>query len=122
MHPEEEGQMGQHSISVLAFQEGDKWSAQCLQYDISAQADTLSDLPSAFERALVGHIIVSKQLGLEPLEGLGSAPQIFWDLFDKANVELKPKKRPPFRLPSGVRDTPRPDLWVSSTSSQLAFA
>lgn len=122
MQSKKEEQMGQQNISVLAFQEGEKWSAQCLEYDISAQADLISDLPMAFERALVGHIIVSKQLGLEPLEGLGGAPKIFWDLFAKASMELKPQKRTPFRLPAGVGDTPRPELWVSSGSAQLAFA
>ena len=31
-------------ISVVLFQESDQWVAQCLEYDIAAQAETLKDL------------------------------------------------------------------------------
>lgn len=85
--------MGQNSISVLAIQEGEQWSAQCLQYDIAAQANSLPELSVAFERALVGHIIVSKELGLEPFEGLKAAPKAFWEMYEKAQMSAKPLRR-----------------------------
>ena len=122
MQSQEEGQMGQHTVSVLAFQEGEQWSAQCLQYDIAVQANSLPELTKAFERALVGHIVVSLELGLEPFAGLSAAPKKFWDLYQQAEVGVKPKKRPPFKLPAGVQETPHPEFQISRAPLQFAMA
>ena len=105
--------MGQHTINVLAFQEGTQWSAQCLQYDIAAQANSLPELSKAFERALAGHIFVCCELGLEPFEGLKPAPKQYWDLFNTARMKAEPEERAEFRLPPEVHRIPKPELRIS---------
>jgi len=79
-------------IRFLLFEHKDGWSAQCLEYDFATQAETLSDLYYEIERALAGHITVSVKLGSRPFEGLGRAPQRYWDLFDRAPLKLEPPR------------------------------
>jgi len=79
-------------IRFLLFEHKDGWSAQCLEYDFATQAETLSDLYYEIERALAAHITVSVKLGSRPFEGLGRAPQKYWDLFDRAPLKLEPPR------------------------------
>ncbi len=69
------------TISVLAFQEGEWWSAQCLQYDIAAQAKTLPDLFYELGRTLAGYYALAAKAGDAPFAGIGPAPKNFWDMF-----------------------------------------
>ena len=39
-----------NKLSVLLFKEGEKWIAQCLEVDITAQADDLEEVRYRFER------------------------------------------------------------------------
>jgi hypothetical protein len=86
------------TISVVAFQEGDSWSAQCLEYDIATQAATLPDLYYELERAFMGHLAVATKLGHEPFAGIGPAPQKYWAMYEKAALTVQ-AKRVPFRAP-----------------------
>ena len=86
------------NISAVVFQEGEWWSAQCLEYEITAQAKTLTDLRYELERVLVSQAAASIQLGQEPFEGLGAAPQKFWSMFENAKLRLEGDDLP-FRLP-----------------------
>ncbi len=87
-----------YSVSAILFEEGDWWSAQCLEYDIAAQAKTLSDLVYELERVLVSHLCLAEELGRKPFEGLEPAPQRFWDLYEKAHARIE-TDNVPFRLP-----------------------
>jgi hypothetical protein len=87
------------TISVLAFQDGDSWSAQCLEYDIATQAATLPDLFYEVERTLMGHLAVAAKLGREPFAGLKPAPQRYWDMYENAPLTVQ-GKRHPFRAPA----------------------
>jgi hypothetical protein len=77
-------------FKVLIFEgcQGKEWAAQCLDYDIAVQAKTFRDLVYELSRVLKGHIIVSKQLGVDPFAGLPMAPKAFWDLADKAKTKI----------------------------------
>jgi hypothetical protein len=86
------------SISAVLFQEGDWWSAQCLEYDIAAQAKTLADLRYELQRVLISHISVSEELGRNPFEGLAPAPQKFWQMYEEAKMCVKSEDLP-FRMP-----------------------
>ncbi|MBI4270859.1 MAG: hypothetical protein HY615_11040 [Candidatus Rokubacteria bacterium] len=112
--------MDRYAVHVILFQEGERWSAQCLQYDIAAQAKTLPELRYEFERTMVGHLVVSKELGLEPFENLGSAPQRFWDMYLKSDLRVEPEKPLPFRVPSGVSGIPTSELRIASGPLQPA--
>lgn len=85
-------------ISVIAFQEGDWWTAQCLEYDIAAQAKTLSDLRYEVDRVIMSHVAVSEELGQEPLAEIGPAPQKFWEMYENAKLRVE-REELPFRLP-----------------------
>ncbi len=93
-------------IDVLFLREGDWWSAQCLQYDITAQARTIDDLRHELMRALLGHMAACLELGREPFADLGAAPQRYWDMWLKSGVkvELEPL---PFRAPVMPRVAPK---------------
>lgn len=88
-------------ISAVLFEEGDWWSAQCLEYDIAAQAKTLNDLLYELQRVLVSHICIAEELGRKPFEGLEPAPQKFWNLFQRSHARIEMEDSP-FRLPEAV--------------------
>lgn len=112
-------------ISVVAFQAGDYWCAQGLQYDIAAQAKSLPALRRAFEKAVIGHMVVSEELGIEPLQSLGPAPAEFWKLYESAELNVESRKRAAVRAPK--RTFEMPDLGFRITggngfAEQLALA
>jgi len=76
---------------VLMFEDkvnGGGWSAQCLDYDIAMQAKSFQDLIYEISRVLKGHLIVSKELGVEPFTGLSTAPAVYWQVFNNAKTTL----------------------------------
>jgi predicted RNase H-like HicB family nuclease len=94
-------------IRAVLFREGEWWVAQCLEYDIAAQAKSVKDLVYEFQRALVGHIVVSLQEGLKPFATLPKPPKRFLAMFEEG-VRLQPED-PPFRMPPKIK-LPRPEL------------
>jgi hypothetical protein len=76
------------TIRVLLIEKPDGWIAQCLDYDIVAQAETFTDLKEELERVLVSHIAVSIELGREPFAGFDKAPQRWWDAYDRADTHI----------------------------------
>jgi hypothetical protein len=99
-------------LRAVLFEEGDAWSAQCLDYDITAQAETLLDLPAELARALAIHVAASAQLGKEPFTGINEAPPRFWELHEHGNrFECT---LPEFTLESGLTlPTIVPDLRIA---------
>jgi hypothetical protein len=90
-------------LDVLVTKQADWWVAQCLQYDLAAQAKTLADLRYAFEHALVAHVIVSIEKKVEPFDSLPSAPRKYWDAWERAlPVETERIAPPAFRIPKGI--------------------
>ena len=87
-------------LSVLLINDGNGYTAQCLQYDIAAQGETIKEAQSAFEYAItaeVGYLSETQRT----LEDLPSAPKHFWDLFEEASL-LAPISSPPMRVPSSI--------------------
>lgn len=85
----------QVSVRVVVFQDGDRVCAQCLEYDIAAQGETLDDCLYALDRLIAGHIAISIEHGLVPLHDVKPAPQRFWDWFEHSKIPL-PASRFPF--------------------------
>jgi|ERR1700722_5974059 len=81
-------------VSVVAFQEGDLWVAQCVEYDIAAHAPALPKLPEAFEKAIAENLCINAELGRQGLDGIPAAPPRFRKLF-KSGLELKTPRRAP---------------------------
>lgn len=87
--------------AVLFEREPGNWVAQCLQYDIGAQAKNVPDLIYELQRSLVGHVAIAIDNGLEPFESLPAAPQEYWDMFKQATVEVQTEEVP-FRVPKAA--------------------
>lgn len=89
-------------IRTVLFKEGDWWVAQCLDVDIAAQAHSEKELYDELWRLLIGRILVSERLGVEPFASLPPAPKRYWDMFFKAQPQ--PKATLPF---NSMDDLPR---------------
>lgn len=76
-------------ISAVLFEDGDWWCAQCLEYDISAQAKSLPELRYELDRVLFAHVCASIQEGREPFHGLGRAPKKFWQMYESADLRVE---------------------------------
>lgn len=84
-------------LSLLIFKEDDWWVAQCLEYDIAAQARTLPDVQYEIQRVLVGRIAMAKKLEIDPFEDLSPAPEVYSKMSENTDrafkIEMKPVKR-----------------------------
>lgn len=91
------------SIRVLVMQESGYYVAQCLEYDIAAQAKTFEELKDIFVRTFVFHIIIASKRGEEPFINIGIAPKYYFDRYKKAKDRLDN----PFKItyPSGFKGT-----------------
>lgn len=91
-------------LHVLLFketnQDGDWWVAQCLEYDIAAQAKTIPDVEHELARVFAGQMILRVKNGQQPLEGIPQAPRKFWERFAQAR-QMK-DDIPAFTLPPEV--------------------
>lgn len=75
-------------IRAVAFQEGDAWVVQGIEYDVVAQASNLDDAPAAFLKTLVSTILINRKLKRSDWEGIRPAPVKFRRMFEQARVEL----------------------------------
>ena len=78
----------EHVIRVVQFREGSWLVAQCLEVDIAAQAKTESDLLYQLSRLLVGRVLASEKLGVDPFATLPPAPKRYWDLYSEATSQM----------------------------------
>jgi len=62
--------------------------AQCLEYDLVAQAKTLPQLCRALERLIVGHIVVRLRHKQQPFRDLPRAPKKYWTMFQRSRLVL----------------------------------
>jgi hypothetical protein len=76
------------TVNVLAYQEGEAWIAQCVEYDIYARAENLPKLPEAFGRALAANVCINAELGREGLSGIAAAPQRIKEAFLTAKLKI----------------------------------
>jgi hypothetical protein len=82
------------SINAVAFQQGDVWVVQGIQYNLVAVARNVQDVPKAFMNAILERVHVAEHLGLDPFQGVGPAPDHFHKMFDAAATEVKPALYP----------------------------
>ena len=71
-------------LSVLLRREGAMWVAQCLEYDIVAQGETIPVVKEAFAQTFAGQVFVDLHYNAEPLCGFTQAPREYWDQFKTA--------------------------------------
>jgi hypothetical protein len=99
--------MKEARISAVAFQEGDIWIVQGIEYDILARAKDPADLPDAFVRAVIKNLCVSDHLTGEPFKGIGPAPQKFREMFERARARVASVDDP---APIGGKYKPEVDI------------
>jgi hypothetical protein len=97
------------SINAVAFQEGDIWIVQGIEFDICTRASSPADVPAAFARAVVENAVINRHLGRSGLSGIKPAPSRFKEMFDNARAQVKP-----------VEDLPLGDLAASEVNIRLA--
>lgn len=78
--------MDTSSIRVIIFKEGGKWVAQCLEYDIGAQADELDDLKQRLVCAVEAELRASLKANGKPFDGIAAAPDYFRKMWDRRSV------------------------------------
>jgi hypothetical protein len=77
-------------IRVLLSKKGEYWVAQCLGYDIGAQARDLGELRKRLLMAIRAERDESLRRHGKPLAGVGPAPRHFHDLWLRRAGEFKP--------------------------------
>lgn len=85
-------------IRAVVFQEGDWWSAQCLEYDVAAQAQSVAELRLEIERVLTAYVVLARRERREAFEGMRRAPERFWKMYERARA-----------VPNAQPEDPRPD-------------
>src|SRR2546428_13369943 len=75
-------------IRAVVFQEGEWLCAQCLEYDLVAQAKSLQKLSRALQRLIVGHVAVRLHHKQQPFRDLPRAPEKYWAMFRRSRLKL----------------------------------
>ena len=68
-------------IRAIVFQEGEWLCAQCLEYNLVAQAKSLKQLSRALQRLIVAHVAVRLRHKQQPFRDLPRAPEKYWAMF-----------------------------------------
>ncbi len=95
-------------VSVIIYDESSPdghraWIAQCLEYDIMSQGKTILEVKDRLARKIVATLCLCEEKGKRAFEGIPSAPQKFWDMFEAATVSVSSEERPmrsPFPVPT----------------------
>lgn len=91
--------MPDYSIDVVLIEYDEMWSAQCLQFDIGAQAKSLQDVVYELNRSLLGHILISREMGVEPFSTLSEAPARYRMLWTGSKVTIQMSDGEDFDVP-----------------------
>ena len=71
--------MQHKTIRVLLLPEKDRaWVAQCLEYDIASQGNSINDAILNFVQVFVAQICRDLERGIEPLSTKPEAPSWYW--------------------------------------------
>ena len=78
------------NINAVAYQDGESWIVQGIQYDLVALARRVQDIPAAFANAIIERMHVADHLGLDdPFLGVAPAHDRFHKMFDAAVTEVQ---------------------------------
>jgi hypothetical protein len=81
--------MNTRRIRVVLFEDEGFWCAQCLEFDVGAQAGTVPALLDELQRILSAHIEIAREVGRKPFAGLPPAPQRFFDAYESSRTPLQ---------------------------------
>jgi len=104
-------------IRAIGFQEGEWLCAQCLEYNLVAQAKSLKQLSRALQRLIVAHVAVRLRDKQQPFRDLPRGPESYWAMFKRSRLKLR---APMFKIgalrPRGVVVAP-PRVRVAAPSA-----
>ena len=89
-----------NQLDVLFICDGSAWTAQCLQYDISAQGESLKDAQRAFEYMISVEAAYLAEQELT-LDNLPAAPQWYWSRYQES-LQVEATNEPTTRFPRDV--------------------
>ena len=72
-----------NTIRVIVFKDGDAWVAQCLEYDIAAQAADLESLRSRLLATVDAEAQAGTEFNGEPFKGIDPAPRHFHEMWER---------------------------------------
>lgn len=90
------------TLRVLIMREAGTWVAQCLEYNIGAQAEDLDQLQERLTGALRLELLTSMREAGTPFAGIPAAPSHFEDLWQRRSGGFVPAR--PSRVPAGGSD------------------
>jgi len=82
------GAARKYAVRAVVFQEGKWLCAQCLEYDLVAQAKSLPRLSRALQRLIVSHVAVRLRHKQQPFRDLPRAPEKYWTMFRQSRLAL----------------------------------
>lgn len=87
-------------LRVLFFQDGNRWVAQCIDYDICTSGSSIPEAQQHFGEAFVAELGLSYELKRQPLEGVPAAPEHYRRLFEETHERLEGQF--PIEVPAGA--------------------
>jgi hypothetical protein len=83
-----------YKVNVVAYEADGVWFAQCIEFDVSAWAEHLPDLPDAITKQITATCMINRHLGRRGLEGIPPAPAHFREMLKAAPADLRPRPTP----------------------------
>ena len=77
-------------IRIVVYQEEGKWVAQCLEYDIRAQADTIEKLQTHIDIAISATLADSEERHGK-IAHIDPAPKHFHELWERRSADVQPR-------------------------------
>ena len=103
-------------IDVVVYKSELKWIAQGLQYDITVQADSPTELPKKFMIAAMSEVVTAKEYGEEPFRNIPQAPKSFWKMYRSATLTLTEVEQPAMRVDGRAGSMRAPSLTMKMAS------
>jgi hypothetical protein len=96
-------------LRVLIKRESDgqreKWAAQCLEYDIAAQGESLSEVKNRFDKTVMGYFALAVKHKKSPFANIPPAPEEYHRMWENATALQDPLHvgLPGARVSTGAR-------------------
>ena len=99
-------------IRAVIFQDETLWIAQCLEYDICAQASTVEEAYYRLRLTIDAERNFSRSMKREAFDGIVQAPPHFFEKFESAGGSYTPSKASPGGDLSGTDREVELLLWM----------
>lgn len=77
------------NVDAIAFEDANgMWFGQCIQFDISAHAESLPKLSRALEKKIAANVCLNEKAGRSGLEGIPAAPEKYLEAFRHGEIGL----------------------------------